>query len=45
MQPRRRYQSLTGEDLPPPPPLATLPESLMGTPVPLDDLLLRAGVE
>lgn len=37
---RRRYQTLTGEDLPPLPPLATLPESLMGTPVPLDDLLL-----
>jgi class 3 adenylate cyclase/predicted ATPase len=42
---RRHYRALTGEDLPPPPPLPALPESLMGTPGPLDDLLARAGVE
>ena len=32
---RRRYRTLTGEDLPPPPPLPALPESLIGTPGPL----------
>jgi hypothetical protein len=36
---------LTGENLPPPPPLPPLPEALIGAPGPLDDLLARAGVE
>jgi hypothetical protein len=41
---RRHYRTLTSEDLPPPPPLPKLPESLIGTPGPLADLLARAGV-
>jgi adenylate cyclase len=42
---RRRYHTLTREDLPPAPPLPPLPESLVGMPGPLDELLARAGVE
>jgi hypothetical protein len=42
---RRRYYALTDEDLPPPPRLPPLPESLLGAPGRLDDLLARAGVE
>jgi len=42
---RRHYRMLTSEDLPPPPTLPPLPGSLIGTPVPLADLLARAGIE
>jgi class 3 adenylate cyclase/tetratricopeptide (TPR) repeat protein len=42
---RRHYRALTGEDLPPPPRLPALPEALIGTPAPLEELLARAGVE
>jgi predicted ATPase/class 3 adenylate cyclase len=42
---RRRYQALTGEELPPLPPLPPLPETLIGAPGPLGALLARAGVE
>jgi tetratricopeptide (TPR) repeat protein len=41
---RERYQELTGEALPVPAPLPSLPEDVLGPTPPLDALLARAGV-
>jgi class 3 adenylate cyclase/predicted ATPase len=42
---RQRYTELTGETLPDPPALPPMPEEVMKTPVNLDALLKRVGVE
>jgi hypothetical protein len=42
---RRRYAKLTGESLPEPPPLPPLPDEVLRTPVSLEAMLERVGVE